>query len=512
MIPSDSSSALSLGWSSPNLPTAIGIMIGAGLATAVGGVLAFLPDMWRALPQRTILGISLALSAGVMLYVSFTEILPKSHMEILAAGMSEAAATGLTALCFFLGMGLTVLLELLVHVIFERRKAGRADAPSDLPTVICACHMDLEADEGDLPMLVHDNKEAVPPHHAHQHAHHHSHMQCTTISMECAPAAAAGERTHPTPPSSNAAAAPTFVPSSSMQPGELQRIDEAPVTVEILSAPAHDLSVSVSGSNCEAASSAAKDSDHVVLNSPNEKRRLARMGILTALAISIHNFPEGLATFIATLADAHVCSASTDPASALPSPDLLIRLQIEEATWLGMCDSCLCYPLTRPKRWAVEIADGLCFANANCRSLPTPLLFTKGPNPPFHQAAQFAEKAVGRALLRRSAPPSAWPLPFTTSPWDCALRCPSTTPPSLSGRHLPGLCSWGRQGPSAGSSVTPFCKCAAAPRALTHLPVPCRNACSAASSLAILSALLHRDGLRDRLLHGRRNAGLHRVP
>ena len=33
------------------------------------------------------------------------------------------------------------------------------------------------------------------------------------------------------------------------------------------------------------------------------KRRLARMGLLTALAIGIHNFPEGLATFAAALAN-----------------------------------------------------------------------------------------------------------------------------------------------------------------------------------------------------------------
>ena len=32
-----------------------------------------------------------------------------------------------------------------------------------------------------------------------------------------------------------------------------------------------------------------------------DKKGLKRMGILTGLAIGLHNFPEGLATFIATL-------------------------------------------------------------------------------------------------------------------------------------------------------------------------------------------------------------------
>ncbi|WP_068473438.1 zinc transporter ZupT [Saccharicrinis aurantiacus] len=37
--------------------------------------------------------------------------------------------------------------------------------------------------------------------------------------------------------------------------------------------------------------------------SPNKKRHLMRMGMFTALAIGIHNFPEGLATFTAALTD-----------------------------------------------------------------------------------------------------------------------------------------------------------------------------------------------------------------
>jgi ZIP family zinc transporter len=36
---------------------------------------------------------------------------------------------------------------------------------------------------------------------------------------------------------------------------------------------------------------------------PNNKKRLMRMGLFSALAIGIHNFPEGLATFISALHD-----------------------------------------------------------------------------------------------------------------------------------------------------------------------------------------------------------------
>lgn len=39
------------------------------------------------------------------------------------------------------------------------------------------------------------------------------------------------------------------------------------------------------------------------MNKPASKNRLMRMGLFTALAIGIHNFPEGLATFTAALND-----------------------------------------------------------------------------------------------------------------------------------------------------------------------------------------------------------------
>jgi zinc transporter, ZIP family len=40
-----------------------------------------------------------------------------------------------------------------------------------------------------------------------------------------------------------------------------------------------------------------------VVKGPKNDKRLMRMGLFTALAIAIHNFPEGLATFIASLED-----------------------------------------------------------------------------------------------------------------------------------------------------------------------------------------------------------------
>jgi len=44
----------------------------------------------------------------------------------------------------------------------------------------------------------------------------------------------------------------------------------------------------------------------IQLDDPSERKRLNLMGILTAVAISIHNFPEGLATFLVTVKEFEV--------------------------------------------------------------------------------------------------------------------------------------------------------------------------------------------------------------
>ena len=48
-------------WNSPNIGSAIGISVGAGLATAVGGALAFCPSVLKSVPPNKILAVALAL-------------------------------------------------------------------------------------------------------------------------------------------------------------------------------------------------------------------------------------------------------------------------------------------------------------------------------------------------------------------------------------------------------------------------------------------------------------------
>lgn len=92
---------------------AFGLTIGAGLATTLGALLPFIPFIKRS--NTTFLAIGLALAAGVMLYVSFTEILKKSIDNFCCRTPDHytVAATG----CFFGGIFLTILLDLLVSLL-----------------------------------------------------------------------------------------------------------------------------------------------------------------------------------------------------------------------------------------------------------------------------------------------------------------------------------------------------------------------------------------------------------
>lgn len=82
----------------------------AGMATAVGAAIAFFV---RRDSTRT-LAMCLAFSAGVMLYVSFTEILGKAHAGIERAGASPTRAAWLTAAGFFGGMAVIGLIDRLI--------------------------------------------------------------------------------------------------------------------------------------------------------------------------------------------------------------------------------------------------------------------------------------------------------------------------------------------------------------------------------------------------------------
>merc|ERR1711957_255793 len=60
------------------------------------------------------------------------------------------------------------------------------------------------------------------------------------------------------------------------------------------------------GSKAEKGSASDPKTHSMVVSDDAERQRLQSMGLKTALAIGLHNFPEGLATFVATLNEPRV--------------------------------------------------------------------------------------------------------------------------------------------------------------------------------------------------------------
>jgi len=85
------------------------VTLGAGAATALGAAMA----LFRKKTSRSFLALALGFSAGVMIYVSFVEIVPKS-LELLQSGQGEAIGASWMAGSLLAGLlGMAVLYRLI---------------------------------------------------------------------------------------------------------------------------------------------------------------------------------------------------------------------------------------------------------------------------------------------------------------------------------------------------------------------------------------------------------------
>jgi ZIP family zinc transporter len=180
-----------------------------------------------------------------MLYVSFIEIFVKAKDSILddladdkddPTDEEEGRAVGICTACFFAGMGICALLEVLVHKLHERF------SPAEL----------------------------------------HGHELPNTTKQ-------------------SPAAASLF--SSSADAGVVQIEVQSGQATSTATQSATDSAPTAAGGRPDLGS--MLDST-TALTSPDSKKKLKQLGVMTALAIALHNFPEGLATFIATVDDPSV--------------------------------------------------------------------------------------------------------------------------------------------------------------------------------------------------------------
>src|SRR5699024_9315210 len=99
---------------------AFGLTLLAGLSTAIGGAIA----VGRRSPGPGFLAASLGLSAGVMLYVSFMEILPEGTSELAEAYGSEKIGAWAGAGAFFAGIAIIGIIDRLVPESINPHEPG----------------------------------------------------------------------------------------------------------------------------------------------------------------------------------------------------------------------------------------------------------------------------------------------------------------------------------------------------------------------------------------------------
>lgn len=88
---------------------ALGLTLVAGMSTAIGGLMAFS----KTATNTRFLSGALGLSAGVMIYVAFMEMIPES-LEVLKGIYTDTTANIYMLIAFFGGMGLIALIDFLI--------------------------------------------------------------------------------------------------------------------------------------------------------------------------------------------------------------------------------------------------------------------------------------------------------------------------------------------------------------------------------------------------------------
>ena len=111
-----------------NISTALLLTLGAGLATGIGSIIAFVARR----TNKRLLSFSLGLSGGVMVYVSFMELMHQAD-EALIAEWGEQVGNLFTVGSFFVGMLLIGLIDRLVPEVENPHEAHTVEELQQRP-------------------------------------------------------------------------------------------------------------------------------------------------------------------------------------------------------------------------------------------------------------------------------------------------------------------------------------------------------------------------------------------
>lgn len=325
---------------SPNVGVAFGLVIGAGLATSLGASVVFFPSFVKMASKR-VLASALGISAGVMSYVSFVEIFAKSTDSFIEAGYDEGTAYAYSTLCFFGGVIAMLLLNFLVKILSKGQHHHHHEIPDP----------DISKES------LEEEAEVVAPH-------------CVGCSSD--PAAELDEWQHMAEEeerrkqddATGGTAGDDIGAGEGKKRGESIESDRFDENKSDNNGSAVDAE---GGLGLTSPSEKGRNENiSVVLESDEakaarrESKKLINMGVNTALAIGLHNFPEGLATFVAALNDPKVGAVLAIAIGIHNIPEgLCVSLPIYYATgnrwkaFLWACVSGISEPIAALLGWAI---------------------------------------------------------------------------------------------------------------------------------------------------------------
>ncbi|CAM9568289.1 unnamed protein product [Ectocarpus sp. 12 AP-2014] len=301
-----------------NAPIAFVLVICAGLSTAIGAAVVFNQKLVKLASKRFLAG-SLGLAAGVMLYVSLVEIFVKSQDSFANHGFSEADSYLYATLSLFGGVLLYKGIDLVVHLLeggpvrdhhvdislYDLDGSSGSEESSPRATPVASADKKkrkkpaLQPGGASSSNNPNDGGEPFPADHnvvvelASRGSAVRPSPDLNTLQLSMAGKVQAHQSSPVSAltPSGGSNSNKTGVVGFMEEGSGMEHMEEAP------SAAAAAAAAPSGTVQSEGGSPAVADGD-------NEK--LVRMGLLTAVAIGIHNFPEGLATFVAGLSDPSV--------------------------------------------------------------------------------------------------------------------------------------------------------------------------------------------------------------
>jgi len=281
----------------------------AGLSTCVGAAVVYSKTLVQLASKKVLAG-GLGMSAGVMLYVSFVEILFKSSTAFENSGSSEGEARLYATLCFFSGMVVMLALSYLVSFLDPGRGHCVCDEDENVDLDRLERILNAEASGESLSILGvgigngADEQPLDPKTKTNDDNNGDSNKNTTVTHLDIEMQQVSlnqqeQQQANSSSPKSGKPSSPKFKAESSHGLGGTHDIKGSYSNMHLLARSA-DIDTELDNAE-QQEHKHDHEHDHNKLEHGDSK--LHHMGVMTAIAIGLHNLPEGLATFVVALED-----------------------------------------------------------------------------------------------------------------------------------------------------------------------------------------------------------------